>query len=570
MKRYAHLLVVVFLFALVAQAGPPRQDSPEVTQALAQGDAFLKQKNPLKALQAYQKADKESHHTSAACYLKMYAAHKQLGDMTSALDDAKHAAALAGQDKQVAADACMCRGVLLAGMATKPNDKKLKEAETDFRQAISLQPENAVAHFNLGMVLLREERDPDGIAELQTYISSPDATEKTMEEARRIIANPIRAREPFAPDFSFETEQGFAVSNAALHGTVVLLDFWGSWCPACRESTPMLVEIHKKYRDREVQLVGVSSDQDQREWMSYVAANHMDWPDYLDSTGEVLGTFKVDSFPTFIVLDRDGVVRFRQSGVGPESQSEIEDAINKALKKPASTPSTEMASATLKGSTVSSAPVPATAGPSRSVVIGEEESAEKATAPTTGIEMWSVSQSIYRNEALGLTYEFPKNLRPANPQVLHDENEQMAAALKAQVQTQKSASGMPGQIIVSRTIFYASANGQGDGMRYSIPCVRITAMPWPYPSLTVDALHAMGATGIPGLNPVGAIQYSTIGGHDTYRSDYEGGQANMHFRMARFQFVTDGHLVTIEMFATSQEQLDQMAATVQSLSFSKP
>jgi len=146
----------------------------------------------------------------------------------------------------------------------------------------------------------------------------------------------------------------------------------------------------------------------------------------------------------------------------------------------------------------------------------------------------------------------------------------MAAALKAQVQTQKSASGMPGQIIVSRTIFYASANGQGDGMRYSIPCVRITAMPWPYPSLTVDALHAMGATGIPGLNPVGAIQYSTIGGHDTYRSDYEGGQANMHFRMARFQFVTDGHLVTIEMFATSQEQLDQMAATVQSLSFSKP
>src|SRR5205814_3426222 len=50
----------------------------------------------------------------------------------------------------------------------------------------------------------------------------------------------IRARTPFAPRFSFTTHDNQAVSNASLRGKVVLMDFWGTWCPPCRESVPIL------------------------------------------------------------------------------------------------------------------------------------------------------------------------------------------------------------------------------------------------------------------------------------------------------------------------------------------
>ena len=59
----------------------------------------------------------------------------------------------------------------------------------------------------------------------------------------------------------------------------------------------------------------------------------MDWTEYSDLSGEVLEAFKIDSFPTYVVLDKDGVMRFRQSGFGETTPGELEDAINKARKR---------------------------------------------------------------------------------------------------------------------------------------------------------------------------------------------------------------------------------------------
>jgi len=95
----------------------------------------------------------------------------------------------------------MVRGALLSQMAVKSKDKKLKEAEDEFRQALALDPTQASARFSLGFILMRQERDAEGIAELNVYVGLPGADPKTVQKARTIIADPIRAREPLAPDF---------------------------------------------------------------------------------------------------------------------------------------------------------------------------------------------------------------------------------------------------------------------------------------------------------------------------------------------------------------------------------
>ena len=142
------------LIVPLAQPGQGPESTGDVAQALAQGDAFLSHHNFEKAREAYVRADKLSHHACAECFLRMLRADRQAGDLAAALDDAKRAVKAAGDDKGVAARAHMARGVLLAEMAGKPTDKKLREAEDELRQALALEPEPDAGAFQPG-------RNPD-------------------------------------------------------------------------------------------------------------------------------------------------------------------------------------------------------------------------------------------------------------------------------------------------------------------------------------------------------------------------------------------------------------------------
>jgi thiol-disulfide isomerase/thioredoxin len=330
MLRPALALVFAAIFAapLIAQSPPD-----PVSQAIAQGDLYFSRRRYEPALDAYHKADKLAHHNSAACYLKIASVERRLGDFSEALDAAKHAEKVAGDDKKLAAQAHLVRGTLLAQMAGKPADKKLREAEQEIRDALALDPAHPLAQYDLGYVLLKQERDAEGIAELNKYLVMPGADARSIALARDMIANPIRAREPFAPDFSFTTRENQRLSNAALRGKVVLLDFWGTWCPPCRESIPTMRDLNKKFAEKGFQLVGVSSDSDENVWRTFIEAQHMSWLEYIDLSGDVQKVFEVDSFPTYILLDKDGVIRFRKSGFDMVTGVELEEAINKNLKR---------------------------------------------------------------------------------------------------------------------------------------------------------------------------------------------------------------------------------------------
>jgi cytochrome c biogenesis protein CcmG/thiol:disulfide interchange protein DsbE len=333
MRTVTVLLLVILSSAFLLRADDEKV-APEVAQAISQGDAFLARKDFEKARDAYHRADKLAHHTCAYCFLRLFSLERNVGDLSAALDYAKKALAAAGDNKSIAALAHLVRSTLLTEMAGKPGDKKLKEAEEELRDCLALDPRQVVAQLDLGIVLLKQMRDAEGLAELNKYIATPGADPKAIAEAQRIIANPIRGREPFAPDFAFVTLEGANVTNATLHGKVVLLDFWGTWCPPCRASVPMLVELHKKFANRPFEIVGISSDHDEVTWKNFVAKNQMAWPEYIDLSGKVLAQFKVHSFPTFIVIDREGVIRFRQSGVSQSTAGDLVDTINKAIKKP--------------------------------------------------------------------------------------------------------------------------------------------------------------------------------------------------------------------------------------------
>ncbi|HEX7287542.1 MAG TPA: redoxin family protein [Candidatus Angelobacter sp.] len=572
MFRACWFLVQLLLLAPAAVVA--QQTSDPVTQALAQGDTYRNKKRYDLALESYHKADKLSRHTSALAYLRIASINRLQGNFSDALDDAKHALKLAGDDKHFAVQAHLFRASLLSSMASKPTDKKFREAEEDVRAALALQPENAVARYNLGMVLLKQERDSEGVAELTAFTAISGADPADVARARSYAANPLRARTPFAPGFSFTTLEKENISNVALKGKVVLLDFWGTWCPPCRQSVPMLIALNKKYANKPFQLVGISSDHDEEIWRSYVQDHRMTWTEYIDHSGSVLKAFDIDAYPTYILIDKDGVVRLRQSGLGPFTGGALEEAIDKALKRPSNPELAEAASSPPPPAPANTAPTLATRppsvapGPSSSPSASRPGSEVSLSADAAGLEGWAVTENVYKNRELHLTYEFPRNWNASKPETLRALNQRTEAANRAAMLQRNPDASPPQHITINRVVFSASLKGEDDGQRLLLPCLRIYAVPSRAGALNLSRFAQMAESMATGSNakllapPIEIM----VKGHQFVRADLVHNAGRNQLYRAFVQTLAAGYLVSINFYASSAEELETLAASLQSIS----
>src|SRR5262249_998626 len=229
----------------------------------------------------------------------------------NALDTVQTAIELAGSDTRLLARAHRLKGEVFAALAND-DTSKLADSEAAFRAALAVDPESRVGdlHYNLGIVLLREGRDTDGIAELEREIAlRPHGS--TADEARALIANPRRAQEHYAPAFAFVSSAGDPFSLDSVRGKVVLLDFWGTWCAPCVSAVPSLRKLQKAYAGDAFLMLSISSDESESAWRTFIDKNGMTWPQYRDADRRIQQGFGVNAFPTYILLDREGIERAR-------------------------------------------------------------------------------------------------------------------------------------------------------------------------------------------------------------------------------------------------------------------
>ncbi len=92
----------------------------------------------------------------------------------------------------------------------------------------------------------------------------------------------------------------------------VMLIFWASWCPNCREEVPKIKELVEKYQSRGMAFVGVNvgyNDSVDRA-QAFVQKYGLHYPSYFDGGGRVSDQYQVMGVPTVIVADKRGVVRY--------------------------------------------------------------------------------------------------------------------------------------------------------------------------------------------------------------------------------------------------------------------
>ena len=129
-----------------------------------------------------------------------------------------------------------------------------------------------------------------------------------------------RVGKPAEP-FTLPLFDGGEFVLAAQRGRPVVINFWASWCPPCREEAPLLESVWRLYGEREVAFVGVNIQDAEEEAAAYLAEFDITYPNGMDADGRITVDYGVIGLPVTFFIDRDGMVRRRW--VGPIGESEL-------------------------------------------------------------------------------------------------------------------------------------------------------------------------------------------------------------------------------------------------------
>ena len=110
----------------------------------------------------------------------------------------------------------------------------------------------------------------------------------------------------------------------------VMIIFWASWCPNCKEEVPKINQLVEKYRDMGMAFIGINvgfNDSVKRA-QTFMAQTKMQYPVIFDKGGRVSKQFSINGVPTIIVADRKGVVKFKNYGLPTISDDDFKELLN--------------------------------------------------------------------------------------------------------------------------------------------------------------------------------------------------------------------------------------------------
>jgi len=111
-----------------------------------------------------------------------------------------------------------------------------------------------------------------------------------------------------APEMAVTDIQGKHVTLASLKGRTVLLDFWTTWCEACRADGPALDKLYAKYGDQNLEIIAISVSEDRTIVEKFLKEHRHAYPIVLTSENEMPHQFEIGALPTYIVIGEDGDV----------------------------------------------------------------------------------------------------------------------------------------------------------------------------------------------------------------------------------------------------------------------
>jgi thiol-disulfide isomerase/thioredoxin len=296
---------------------------------LEQGRRLMRRGEPFEALKHLRRANELAGNSCGECLLDMAEAMVGMKAYPNALETASQAIAALSAQPTLLARAHGLRGEVFQ-LQAETDPSKYPDAEKEFRLGVSFDPENDTLYFGLGLTLLKLNRDDEGIAALKRYLEMSEIG-PAADAARAMIANPRRGRERLTPDYTIVMADGARLTPEALRGKVVLYDFWATGCAPCVAAVPSMRNLQKKYAAAPFAIVSISADTDDYAWRRFTLKEQMVWPQYWDKGRSLAAKFNVTEYPTYVLVDAEGIEQLRVVGEGLHQSRTLSKAIDAKL-----------------------------------------------------------------------------------------------------------------------------------------------------------------------------------------------------------------------------------------------
>jgi thiol-disulfide isomerase/thioredoxin len=137
-----------------------------------------------------------------------------------------------------------------------------------------------------------------------------------------------------APEIQVDSLGGKPIALADYRGKVVLLDVWASWCGPCKQELPMLDDMAKRLRGEGVEVLAVSIDQERANLTHFLKARPR-WALTIahDPRGAIADRLGPDKMPTSYIIDRQGIIRYVNSGFEPADAAVIERRLSEVARR---------------------------------------------------------------------------------------------------------------------------------------------------------------------------------------------------------------------------------------------
>jgi len=187
------------------------------------------------------------------------------------------------------------------------------------------RPSEAVTTLGANTTLKRISKQNNNPESLKPESAPPSSVK---HKSRRNLLDTI-ASKPRAPDFALVDEDGDIHRLSDYKGKPVILNFWATWCPPCREEIPSMNRAWKKIKDEGIEMIAINVGEDEDTIFAFTAEYPIDFQVLLDESGEMMKKWPVKGLPTTFILDIRGHIVYRATGGREWDADELLDKVRK-------------------------------------------------------------------------------------------------------------------------------------------------------------------------------------------------------------------------------------------------
>ncbi|HEX6804959.1 MAG TPA: TlpA disulfide reductase family protein [Terriglobales bacterium] len=123
-----------------------------------------------------------------------------------------------------------------------------------------------------------------------------------------------------APRFHAKTTAGEMFNNQNVKGKVVLLEFWTTWCPYCQQEEKLVERINKEYSDKGLIILAIDVAESKKTVKKYLDQHPRSCRIVLTEDTNLAAMYQANSYPIYVVIDRDGNIAGEQRGAAGEKR----------------------------------------------------------------------------------------------------------------------------------------------------------------------------------------------------------------------------------------------------------